>query len=178
MQQPVGQMWNEGAPISNGGAGTTGPPAGDGPDPEPSGPANHAEVEDWTLKDNMVNDLIFFAILASRRMGHNPFMQTWAETSDTSAEVVEPDPRCSWQGHSSGVGRDESTGSRSVVQSFRIPSVIRPERRTFVIVVRWTDELLCGRYQWVSQFEMPCVPTRWTGERWVEQMSRLHGTVC
>ena len=26
MQQPGGQTWNEGAPISNGGAGTTGPP--------------------------------------------------------------------------------------------------------------------------------------------------------
>jgi len=31
MQQPVGQMWNEGAPISNGGAGHHWPPAGDGP---------------------------------------------------------------------------------------------------------------------------------------------------
>ena len=31
MQQPVGQTWNGGAPILNGGAGTTGPPAGDGP---------------------------------------------------------------------------------------------------------------------------------------------------
>jgi len=31
MQQPVGQTWNGGAPISNGGSGTTGLPAGDGP---------------------------------------------------------------------------------------------------------------------------------------------------
>jgi len=31
MQQPVGQTWNGGAQISNGGPGTTGPPAGDGP---------------------------------------------------------------------------------------------------------------------------------------------------
>ena len=31
MQQPVGQTWNGGAPIWNGGAGTTGLPAGDGP---------------------------------------------------------------------------------------------------------------------------------------------------
>ena len=32
MQQPGSQTWNGGAPISNGGVGTTGPPAGDGPD--------------------------------------------------------------------------------------------------------------------------------------------------
>jgi len=31
MQQPRGQTWNGGAPISNGGPGTTDPPAGDGP---------------------------------------------------------------------------------------------------------------------------------------------------
>jgi len=31
MQQPVGRTWNGGAPISNGGPGTTGPPAGNGP---------------------------------------------------------------------------------------------------------------------------------------------------
>ena len=40
----------------------------------------------------------------------------------------------------------------------------------------WTDELLRGRCKWVSRFEAPCIRTRWTGERWVEQMSRLHGT--
>jgi len=31
MQQPVGQTWNGVAPISNGGPGITGHPAGDGP---------------------------------------------------------------------------------------------------------------------------------------------------
>ena len=31
MYQPVDQTWNGGAPISNGGAGTTAPPAGDDP---------------------------------------------------------------------------------------------------------------------------------------------------
>jgi len=30
----------------------------------------------------------------------------------------------------------------------------------------------------VTRFEMPCIPSRWTGERRVEQMSRLHGTAC
>jgi len=40
------------------------------------------------------------------------------------------------------------------------------------------DALLCGGYKWVSQFEAPCLCTRWPGERWVGQMSRLHGTTC
>ena len=86
----------------------------------------------------------------------------------------------SWKGHSTRVGADvgdESTDSRSVLRQLRTPSVIRSERRTSV-VVRWIDELLCGGYNWVSQFEMPCIITRWTGERWVEQMYRLDGTAC
>ena len=45
--------------------------------------------------------------------------------------------------------------------------------RTYV-VVRKTDKLLCGGYKWVSRFEAPCTCTRWTGERWVDQVSRLH----
>jgi len=54
--------------------------------------------------------------------------------------------------------------------------MIRPLRRTYVVVVRWTDEMLCGVYKRASRFEPPCICTRWTGERWVEQVSRLHGT--
>jgi len=59
--------------------------------------------------------------------------------SDTRAEVVKPDPRCSWHGHSERMGADvgdESTESRSVLQPLRIPSVIHPERRTSVVVIR------------------------------------------
>jgi len=40
--------------------------------------------------------------------------------------------------------------------------MIRPLRRTYVVVVRKTDELLCGGYKWVSRFEAPCTSTRWT----------------
>jgi len=53
-----------------------------------------------------------------------------------------------------------------------IPLMIRPLRRTYVVVVRKTDELLCGGHKWVSRFEAPCICTRWTGERRVEQVSR------
>ena len=54
------------------------------------------------------------------------------------AEAVKPGSRCYWQGLStrmeSDVG-DESTESRSVLQSLRIPSVICPVRCTSVVVV-------------------------------------------
>jgi len=43
---------------------------------------------------------------------------------------------------------------------FSNQSVIRSERSTFVIVVRWTGELLCGGYRWVSQLKMLCILTR------------------
>jgi len=55
---------------------------------------------DWTLEDNMVNSLIFFATLTSCRSGHAPFVQTGAEMSNTSTEAVEPNPRCSLEGYS------------------------------------------------------------------------------
>jgi len=34
-----------------------------------------------------------------------PFVQTGAETSDTGAKAVEPNPDFSWKGHSRRVGR-------------------------------------------------------------------------
>ena len=54
---------------------------------------------DWTLEDNMVDGL-FCATLTGRRGGHTPFVQAGAETSDTGAEVVKPDPGSFWEGHS------------------------------------------------------------------------------
>jgi len=57
---------------------------------------------DWTLEDNMVDGLFFCATLTGRRGGHTPFVQAGAETSDTGAEAVNPDPSSSWEGHSWG----------------------------------------------------------------------------
>jgi len=55
---------------------------------------------DWTLEDDMVDGLFFCATLTGRRGGHTPFVQAGAETSDTGAEAVTPDPGSSWEGHS------------------------------------------------------------------------------
>jgi len=74
---------------------------------------------DWTLEDNMVDGLFFCATLTGRRRGHTPFVQAGAEMSDTGAEAVKPNSRCSWDGHSRTVGasvEDESTKSRRVDQ--------------------------------------------------------------
>jgi len=58
---------------------------------------------DWTVEDNMVDGL-FCTTLTGRSGGHTPFVQAGAETSDTGAEAVEPDPGSSWEGHSGMVG--------------------------------------------------------------------------
>jgi len=51
---------------------------------------------DWTLEDDMVDSLFFSVTLIGRRGGHNPFVKAGAETSDTGAEAVKPDPGSSW----------------------------------------------------------------------------------
>jgi len=59
---------------------------------------------DWTMEDNMVDGLFFCVTFISRRGGHTTFVQAGAETSDTGAEAVKPDPGSSWEGHSGGMG--------------------------------------------------------------------------
>ena len=55
---------------------------------------------DWTLEDKMVDGLFFCATLTGCRGAHTLSEQAGVETSDTGAEVVKPDPRCSWEGQS------------------------------------------------------------------------------
>jgi len=146
--------------------------------PEPSGRAVHGRSMDWTLEDNM-----FVLLRHTHKPQRRPYpsVQAGAETPDTSAEAVKLDPGSSWEVHSGWVGAgvgDKNAESCGVVQTLRISSVIRQERRTYVIVVSWTEELLCCGYKWVSRFETAWIPTRWTGDYWVEQVSRRHGTVC
>ena len=100
----------------------------------------------------MVDGLFFCATLTDRRGCHtpNPFVQAGAETSDTGAEAVKPDLRCSWEGHSGWVGAGvgtENAESCEAVRPLRIPLVIRPMIRTYVVVVKWTNEILCGGYK-------------------------------
>jgi len=90
---------------------------------------------DWTLEDMV--DGVFCATLTGRRGGHTPFVQAGAETSDTGAEAVKPEPGSSWEGHSRGVGAgvgDENAEFCGAVRPLRSPLVIRPLRRTYVVV--------------------------------------------
>jgi len=92
---------------------------------------------DWTVEDNMVDRLFFCATLTGRRGGHTSFAKTVAQTSDISAEAVEPDPGSSWEGHfgcvGAGVG-DENAESCGVARPLRIPLMIRPMRRTMLLL--------------------------------------------
>ena len=86
----------------------------------------------------MVDGLFFCATLTGRRRGHIPFVQAGVETPDTGAEAVEPDPDSSGDGHSgvgAGVG-DENAECCGVVPPLHMPLVIRPLRRTYVVIVR------------------------------------------
>ena len=57
---------------------------------------------EWTLEDNMVDGLFFCATLTGRKGSHTPIVHTGAETLDTGAEAVKPDPSSSWEGRSGG----------------------------------------------------------------------------
>ena len=105
---------------------------------------------DWTLENNMVDDLFFFATLTGRRGGHTPFVQAGTKMSDTGAAAVKPDTGSSWEGQSMGTSvKDKNVESCGAVHPLCIPLVIRPLRRMYVVVVRWTDEMLCNGYKWV-----------------------------
>jgi len=45
----------------------------------------------------MVDGLFVYATLTGYRGGHTPFLQAGAETSNTGAEAVKPDPGSSWE---------------------------------------------------------------------------------
>ena len=64
----------------------------------------------------MVGGLFFCATLTGRREGHTPFVQAGAETCDTGAEAVEPDPGSSWEGHSRRVVPVSGIKVRSLVE--------------------------------------------------------------
>ena len=110
----------------------------------------------------MVDGLFFCSTLTDRSGGHTPFAQAGVETPvrrrliRTQALLGRATPG----GLGAGVG-DENAESCGVVRPHRIPLVIRPLRRTQVVVVRRT-ELLWGVYKWVSRFEASCICTRWT----------------
>jgi len=99
---------------------------------------------DWTFEDNMVDGLFFCATLTGRRWDHIPFVQAGAETSDTGAEAVKPDPNCSRKDHSkrvcAGVGY-ESAESYRVVQSSH-SSVYLSSAQSAARMLLLSDELM------------------------------------
>ena len=107
--------------------------------PESSGRAVHDEVGGLDIGERGRRLVLRHTHMSQRRP--YPLAQTGAETSDSGAKAVKPDPRCSWESRSGRVSArvgNESTESRKVVQLFRLPTVIRPMRRMNVV----SDELL------------------------------------
>ena len=132
---------------------------------------------DWTLEDNRVDGLFFCATLTGQSGGLTPFVQAGVETPATSMEAVKPDPGSFGEGHWGGWCwcRGWKCEPCGVVRLLRIPLVICPVRRTYVAVVRWTDELLCSGNNWMSRFEVLCINTRWALSGADVQ---AHGTAC
>jgi len=107
----------------------------------------------WTLEDNMVDGC--FVLL---RHTHRPQRRPYRICTSRSGNVR---PWCGggWAGPRLFLGRSFRGGG------WRCP------------------ELKCGvlwgfpptPHKWVSRFEAPCICTRGTGDRWMEQVSRLHG---
>ena len=96
---------------------------------------------DWTLEDNMVNGLFFWATLTGCRWGgYTPFVQAWADTSDTSAEAVKPDPGSSWEYHSRGISAgNENVKSCGGARPLRLPLVIRSLHVCCCCQMNWRD---------------------------------------
>jgi len=92
------------------------------------------------LEDDMLGRLFFCATFTGRRGCHIPHLYKQERKRPTPVQRrSKSDPCCFWQDHSRRVDADvgdESTESRGVVQLLRIPLVIRPLRRTYVVVVR------------------------------------------
>ena len=116
---------------------------------------------DWTLKDNMVNGLTWYSAR------HSQFAeaailhlckQEWKCLTLVRRVLIRTHAVLGRSRRAGADVGDESTGSHSAIQPFVISSVPRPERHTSVIVVRWTDELLCSGYKWMSNFERPAFP--------------------
>jgi len=96
-----------------------------------------------------------------------PIWTSRNRNAQLGAEMIKPDPGSSFEDHSRGVGAgvgDENVESCRIVHPPCIALMIHPVHRSYV-VVRKTDELLCGRYKWVSRFEVLYICTWWTGER-------------
>jgi len=107
--------------------------------PEPSGHAVDREVDGLDIGGQ--HGRRFVLLLQIHRPKRRPYrtVEARAETPDTGAEAVKPDPGSSWGGHSGGVGAcvgDENAESCGVVRPLRVPLAIFPLRRTYVVVVR------------------------------------------
>jgi len=199
---------------------------------ELSGHAIHREVDGLDIGRQHSQRFDLLRHTHKPQKGLYLFVQTTAQTSNTRAEAVKPDPCCQLRSQEFLFRVAQLSDVRPIVPSVylgtienwckapvkilaslfrRGPWPLRPHsvfatarsavpfqedgsgRKVRSLVVHSnlsafhpllflsSEELMscwAAGIKCVSRFEMPCTPTRWTGKRWVEQMSRLHGTAC
>jgi len=86
----------------------------------------------------MIDGLFFYATLTGRRGGHTPVVQAGAETSDTDAEAVEPDPG------SFVIGLFREGGYRCLeLKCGVLCGVVRPLRRTYSMLLSSEKPMSC-----------------------------------
>jgi len=92
---------------------------------------------DWTLEDNVVDSLFFCAAITGRRGGHTHLYKQKRKRSTPVRRRLSRTQALLGRIIPGGAGvADENTEPCGVVRPLRIPSVIHPGRRTYVVVVR------------------------------------------
>jgi len=107
--------------------------------PEPSDRAVHEGVDGLDIGGQHGGQFVFLPHTHRPQRRPYPLVQAGSETPDTGAEAVKPDPHCSWQSDARRVVTVSGMKVYEVswyFQSFHIPLMIRPLRRTYVVVVR------------------------------------------
>ena len=116
--------------------------------PEPSGRAVRGEVDGLDIAGRPGRRFVYLRHTHRPQRRPYPFVQAGAETSDTGAEAVKPDPDSFWEGHSGWVWTgiwNWNAESCGVVRPLRVPLMFRPLRRTYVVAVR---EAKFARFRW------------------------------
>ena len=106
--------------------------------PEPSGRALRGEVDGLDTGGQHDQRVVILRHAHGAQRPYAPFAQAGAVTSDTGAEAVKPEPRCSWRGHSRRVGADVEDESAESCRVFQPPphSIGDPPSAPHYVIVR------------------------------------------
>jgi len=133
---------------------------------------------DWTLEDNMVNGLFFCATLTGRKEAI-PHLYKQEQKRLTSVRRRLSQTQACLGRVIPGVCVPVSGIKVRSLMGLFAHSAFHWWSAHCAACMLLSDKLMSccvADTNRVSRFEVPCSSTRWAGERWDEQMSRLHGT--